>query len=293
MPAAEQLPATLQALARCQAVELGERRWREDADRLIAGLQAQFAIESEAPALTAGAGGAMSVFSRFALDMLELVTHPRRLIARRQTGHALDHVRAFLFLLACLLLGNFALMLGFGVGEPVSWLLIGILFGIILIMMLSVPLTLAWRVWGARTDFRQVTLIFAYIYGGAWLGFCAGALLVAMGMQVVDGEVFDRYLAIFRLPFPLADRVLWGRALLDSTLQGPAVAMAVVAALMWLIAAVWAVVAWGAFRITYNVGRLRAFGATLSWIGLLGMVVALAGAASELGQGAAPGGGMT
>jgi hypothetical protein len=284
MPPAEALPTSLQAFSRCQAVELAESRWRDDADRLIASLQAQFAIESELPPLAeGGGGGAMDVFSRFALDMLELATHPRRLIARRQTGHALDHVRAFLFLFACLLLGNLALVVGLGVSGVVSWLLVGMLFGGILVTLLSVPLTLAWRLCGARTDFRQVTLIFSYIYGGAWLGFCAGALLIVMGMQVVDAEVFTRYLAIFRLPHPLADRLLWAQTLLDSTMQGPAISMATIAALVWLISVVWVVGAWGAFRLTYNLGRLRAIGATLIWLALLALVIQLASAARQLG----------
>jgi hypothetical protein len=281
MPPAEALPESLQAFSRCQAVELTESRWRDDADRLIANLQAQFAIESEQDAVDDKGGEKINVFARFALDMLELATHPRRLIARRQTGHALDHVRAFVFLLACLLLGNVALVSGLGLPGPFSWLLVGELFGIIMITLLSVPLTLAWRLWGARTDFRQVTLIFAYIYGCAWLGFCAGALLIVMGMQMVDAEVFERYLAIFRLPFPFADRIQWAQALLDSTMQGPAMGMSVIAALVWLIAALWGIAAWGAFRLTYNLGRLRAIGATASWIGLLALVIWLASLASQ------------
>ncbi len=283
MPSAEALPASLQAFARCQAVELTESRWRDDADRLITSLQAQFAIESDAPPLAdGGGGGAMDILSRFALDMLELATHPRRLIARRQTGHALDHVRAFLFLFACLLLGNLALVVGVGISGALSWLLVGVLFGVIVVTLLSIPLTLAWRLCGARTDFRQVTLIFSYIYGGAWLGFCAGSLLIVLGMQVVDAEVFTRYLAIFRLPHPLADRLVWATTLLDSTMRGPAISMATIAALVWLMTLLWVIGAWGAFRLTYNLGRPRAIGATLIWFALLALVVELASAARQL-----------
>lgn len=281
MPPAEALPASLEAFSRCQAVELAESRWRDDADRLIASLQSQFAIESEAAPLTEeGGGGAMSVFSRFALDLLELATHPRRLIARRQTGHALDHVRAFLFLLACLALGNLALVVGLDLSGKIAWLTVGVLSGLILITLLSVPLTLAWRLCGACTDFRQVTLIFAYIYGGAWLGFCAGALLIAMGMQIVNANVFANYLDIFRLPDPLDQRVARARTLLDSTLQGPAVGMTMVASLVWLLALTWVVAAWGAFRQTYNLGHLRAIGATAIWLASLVLVARLASSAS-------------
>lgn len=284
MPDAESLPGSLRAFARCQAVELAESRWRDDVDRLIRQLQARFAIESEAPPLAAGGGsGAMDVFSRFALDMLELATHPKRLISRRQTGHALDHVRAFLFLLACLVLGNLALTVGLDLASPLSWLLVGVLFGLIFISLLSLPLTLAWRVCGARTDFRQVTLIFAYLYGGAWLGFCAGTLLLAMGLQVVDSTVFDRYLAIFQSSSPLLERALSARDLLEGNMRGPAMSMALLATLVWLITFVWAAIAWGAFRLTYNLSRWRSFLAFSIWQGLLILVAWLASWASRLG----------
>jgi hypothetical protein len=283
IPPAEALPESLRAFSRCEAVELTESRWRDDADRLIANLQAQFAIESEQATPDNGGGENINVLARFALDMLELATHPQRLIARRQTGHALDHVRAFLFLLACLLLGNLALLSGVGLPGLFSWLFVAELVGVMLITLLSVPLTLAWRLCGARTDFRQVTLIFAYIYGGAWLGFCAGALLIAIGVQMVDAEVFERYLTIFRLPFPFADRLQWAQALTESTMQGPAIGMTVVAWLVWLIAVLWTIGAWGAFRQTYNLGHLRAIGATMSWFGQLALVIWLASVASQVG----------
>jgi hypothetical protein len=101
-------------------------------------------------------------------------------------------------------------------------------------------------------------------------------------MQVVDAEVFTRYLAIFRLPFPLDDRLLWAQTLLTNTLEGPAVAMTVVASVVWLITAIWAIGAWGAFRLAYGLGRLRSLGATLIWLGLMASVVWLAGTAAQV-----------
>ena len=286
MPAAAALPPSLEPFTRCQAVELSESRWRDDADRLIASLQSQFAIESEAPPLGEGGEGRVDVFSRFALDMLELGVHPCRLIARRQTGHALDHIRAFLFVVACLLLGNMGLVFGLGLPGPVSWLVVGELFGLILIALLSVPLTLAWRVCGARTDFRQVTLIYSYLYGGGWLGFCSGALMIAMGLQIVDPEIFERYLAIFRMPLPLPDRMQYAQALLQGEMIGPAVGMTVIASLLWLITASWTVVAWGAFRQSFGVGHWRAAAATLLWLASLAGVVGFAAWAGEVAGGA-------
>lgn len=284
MPAAADLPGSLRAFARCQAVELSEPRWREDTDRLIASLQAQFAIESDAPPLAKGGGGsAFDVFARFALDMLELATQPKRLIARRQTGHALDHVRAFLFLLACLLLGNLALTVGLDLTKPLSWIAVGVLFSLILVTLLSLPLTVAWRLCGARTRFKQVTLIFAYLYGGGWIGFCGGALLLLMSMQAADAQVFTNYLAIFQLPKPFFEQLVFAQSLFQITTRGLVMSPAVLAGLEWLVTLAWMILAWDAFRVTYNLSRWRSIAALLIWLGQVVIAVWFVGAAGANG----------
>jgi len=291
MPIAAKLPDSLEALSRCQALELSQTRWHYDADRLIRALQARFAIEAERP-LPAEAGRPTALFgsaARVALDLLDLATHPTRLIARRQTGQALDHIRAFLFLLVCLLLGNLMLLIGLNVhpspssvggsiGGILGWLLSGELLGLVLITLLAVPLTLGWRLAGRRVEFRQITLIGAYVYGGVWLGLCGGALIVGFGIQVVDGTVLDRVVALLAgtapgAPATPAERWARAEATLQGVLHGPAAAMLVVAMLTWLVTAVWALVAWGAFRNAFGASRLQAAGATALWLAMLGILV--------------------
>jgi hypothetical protein len=294
MPTAGQLPASLEALARCQAVELSETRWRYDAERLIGALTTRFAIEAEQPLLAdapdaAAARGWLGSAARWGLDMVDLATHPTRLIARRQTGRAIDHIRAFLFLLGSLLAGNLMLLLGLDVspspsaiggalGGVFTWLLSGELLGLIVVTLLAVPLTLAWRVVGKRIEFRQVTLIGAYVYGGLWFGFCGGVLIFGYGL--LDDTVFDRAIALLRgdapgAPALLADRVDAAAALLQGALQGPAAATWVIALLTWFVTAVWAIVAWGAFRRAYGANRWHAAGATLLWLAQVGGLVAV------------------
>jgi hypothetical protein len=288
MPSGTQLPASLKAFARCQAVELSESRWRYDADRLIALLQSRYAIESVRPMLSESAGQAtgFGVAARLALDLLELATHPTRLIARRQTGHAVDHLRAFGFLLTCLLIGNASLLIGMNVhptpssvggslGGIVGWLASGELIGLILITLLAVPLTLAWRATGTRVEFRQITLILAYVYGGAWLGITGGLLVLGFGVQMVDATLFDRVVAVLGgtapgAPATLAERGAVAETMLSGALHGPAGAVASVTVLTWLITAVWAVVAWGAFRLAFGATRAKAALATLLWLAMLG-----------------------
>lgn len=271
MPAATALPPSLARFARCQATELSETRWNDDVDRLIATLQARFAIESEQaiPGSSSAAAGRLNLFARLALDLLELAAHPTRLIARQQTGHALDHVRAFMFLLAVLVLGNFAFLLSIGAQSLVEWIAVGVILGLLTVTFLATLFTFAWRIVGTRIEFRQVTLIFAYIHAGMWTGFCAGALLAATGVQLVAPEVFTDYLAILRTGAPFAQRMAAAGALLENALHGPAAALFVFACLVWAAASVWTIVAWGAFRNSFGCTRLRALAATAVWLAML------------------------
>lgn len=283
MPAAERLPASLAAFARCQAVELSETRWRYDADRLIALLQARHAIESERPPLVTSADErfALGLPGRLALDLLELATHPTRLIGRRQTGRAVDHLRAFGFLVTCLLLGNAMLLLGLDrylalaqIGSFIGFLLFAGVFQLLLIALLAAPLTVAWRVTGTRVEFRQVTLIMAYVFGGVWLGFAAGWMIYGLGLMLSDATLIDRVIALLSgraagAAPTLAERFAQAQALMTDSLQGPAEAALAIVALTWLSAAIWAVIAWGAFRMAFGAGRLRAALATFLWLVML------------------------
>ncbi|MEF8737928.1 MAG: toll/interleukin-1 receptor domain-containing protein [Candidatus Accumulibacter necessarius] len=278
MPTAAALPPTLARFTRCQATELSETRWNYDVDRLIATLQARFAIESEQaiPGSSGASDGRINFFARLALDLLELTAHPTRLIARQQTGHALDHVRAFMFLLSVLVLGNLAFLLGIGVTSLAEWIAVGVILGVLTLTLLTALLTLAWRLVGTRIEFRQVTLIFAYIYSGSWIGFCAGALLAATGVQLVAPQVFTDYLAIVRTGAPLAQRMAEARTLLENALHGPAAALFVFACLVWGSAVVWTIVAWGAFRNSFGCGRVKATLATVLWAAMLLILMQLA-----------------
>jgi len=206
MPSAADLPPSLAEFSRCQAVELSDTRWRYDTDRLIEMLQARFAIESDRAPLGA-AGGGMGEVTRWGVDLVDLALHPRRLIARRQTGRAGDHVRAFAFLCAAILLGHFVLLpaidveliAGGSIGERAlgvtAWLMTGLLVNLLVVGVLVATLALAWRVVDRGSGYRRVGVVFAYIYAGAWLGLCAGMLLVTTAVQLIDAGWLRRTLA--------------------------------------------------------------------------------------------------
>lgn len=283
MPTAAQLPAALAGFARCQAVELSDSRWRYDTDRLIALLQSRYAIESEQAPLLGGPDDKVvsSWPGRLALDLLELATHPTRLIGRRQTGRAVDHLRAFGFLVACLAMGNALLLLGLDrylspgeAGSFVAFVVLQGIFQLLLIALLAAPLTLAWRATGTRVEFRQVTLILAYVAGGVWLGFAAGWWMLGIGLMLSDATLVDRLIALLGGHAPgaaptLVERFAQADAMVSAAMTGPAKASMTFVSLTWLVTLVWAVVAWGAFRLSFGAGRVRATLATLLWLGML------------------------
>jgi len=134
-------------------------------------------------------------------------------------------VRAFLFLLAALVLGNTVFLLGTGIPRLAEGITVGTILHLLAVTLLAAPLTLAWRLVGTRVEFRQVTLILAYIYAGVWMGFCAGALLAALGVQLVEPGLFTDYLAIVGSAAPLAQRLDEAGALFANAMHGPAAAL--------------------------------------------------------------------
>jgi hypothetical protein len=293
MPAAGDLPPSLQEFARCQAVDLSETRWRYDVEQLIATLQARFAIESDATPLTTGAAGdGAGWLTRLANDVVDLAVHPQRLIARRQTGRASDHARAFAFLAVAIVAGNLALLIGLDVRVTrsaslgpaavglVGWLLVGELVGLLVAGLLAGSLALAWRIADGNAAYRRVGLVMAYVYSGAWLGFCAGALMLGSAFQFIDPGFVDRIFDAVRAsaasggasasaPWPEA------RALDRTPFGGAGAVMILVAFALWIAGAVWCVAAWGAFRTAFGASRPRAWAATALWLALLGAVIGL------------------
>ena len=281
MPAEADLPPSLAEFSRCQAVELSDRRWRADADRLIEALQSRFAIDSEPAPLAARSTGGAAVLTRVAADLIELAIHPRRLIARRQTGRASDHAHAVAFLAGAIVVCNVILHMGIDLpargDRPqalvlptmTGWLLAGTFVGFVFAGLLAAPLALAWRIVDRRARYRRVGLIAAYVYGGVWVGLCIGATLLGAGVQLVDpgfiGRAVDALNAAVTstaasLP-PLTIRNFPGTAL-----GAPAAVLVLLGYAIIAAALVWGIAAWGAFRQSFGATRWQAWAATSLWV---------------------------
>lgn len=292
MPSRESLPKSIGELWRINAVELSETRWRFDTDTLIRTLQTRYVIESERPAM-GDMPGQTPLFgspARLALSLLELATHPTRMIAKQQTGQAIDHLRALVFLLGSLTVGSLLVLLGLQLQADASSMaelarrFVGgtlglVLAGLVLTTLLSVLLMLAWRLAGRRIELQQVTLIMAYLVSGAWLGMAGGALVFGFGASFYDPGWFGGFAeAIGFARLAAADAAAAASTTTLGARAIPAVAGLGTGALTWAMTALWCVVAWGSFRHAFGVTRPRAALATLAWLSLLGVVLAVGGA---------------
>jgi hypothetical protein len=287
MPAEADLPPSLAGFSRCQALELSDRRWRGDVAALIETLQSRFAIESGGTPLDSAGSTGSAALARWSVDLLDLVGHPRRLIARRQTGRAGDPVRSLVFLCAAIVLGHIVLLVGVDVeliakGSPgakalgvVAWLLTGLLINLLLAALLAATLAIAWRLVARDAGYRRIGLIGAYIYGGAWLGLCTGMMITTTGAQLIDpawlGHTLDALHASLATSTPAALPPI--ARLGAMPMRGAAAVLLVIGALIWLATAGWCVVAWGAFRRSLAATRLQAWLATSLWIAMLAAIV--------------------
>jgi hypothetical protein len=283
MPAAAELPPSIAAFARCQAVELSDKRWRFDVDTLIESLQARFGIDAARDAAPAVAVASAGTWTRRAADFADLALHPRRLIARRQTGSARDVAAAFAFLCLTIVAGNALLLTAIDVdlvarGSPAevalgvgAWLLTALVVGLLVAALLVAALALAWRVVARTAVARTVAVVAAYVCGGAWLGICAGAAFVVVAVQLVEPGALRSTLAALKAAAaastPLAPPSLGG--LDGGPLRSLASVLMVVGAVVWLATAAWCVAAWGAFRQSLAASRTQALLATTLWIALL------------------------
>ena len=126
------------------------------------------------------------------------------MIAKQQTGRAIDHVRAFVFLLGSLLVGSLLVLLGFQLqgpaAAPPNW------------RGASSAARWGWcwpagdhhadvdraaaglaRAAGRRVELQQITLVMAYLVSGAWLGLAAGALVFGFGASFYDPGWFGAF----------------------------------------------------------------------------------------------------
>ena len=284
MPTEAELPRSIAAFARCQAVELSDQRWRFDVDTLTALLQSRFGIDADAPS---GARAAPPPAPRWTADLADLALHPRRLIARRQSDSASDHARASAFLCGAIVAGQAILLTTIDIdlvarGSTVdivlgvlAWLFTGLLLGLVLAALLVGALALAWRIVARGAVVRRTAVVGAYVYGGAWLGAWLGITFSVVAVQLVDpswlsDSVADAHAAV-TTSAPIAPRPMHGFD--HGPLGDGARVLLVVGGLVLVATLAWCIAAWGAFRQSLAASRLQSWLATTLWIMIVAALV--------------------
>ncbi|HSC64662.1 MAG TPA: hypothetical protein VLD35_13555, partial [Caldimonas sp.] len=119
--------------------------------------------------------------------------------------------------------------------------------------------------------------ICGYIFGGAWLGLCAGMLAAMTAANLIDANSIQRTIAGLHAAISASSPMSTAATSMDrfdtASFRGAATVLLAVGALIWLATVVWCVVAWGAFRRSFAVPRWRAWLATSIWIALVAAIV--------------------
>ncbi|HMO48495.1 MAG TPA: hypothetical protein PKB14_21030 [Rubrivivax sp.] len=252
MPAAEVLPASLGAFARCHAVVLSDAGWHDDVARLATQLQQRLGIDPlgpVAPAQRAGSG---------LFELVELLARPRRVMLRWGGPGGRDAwLRALRLLLSSLLLGNLLiglpLELGFGL---LGWVLNGTLLGLLAAAGTGALIAAGWRAAGVRAGWQRLAIGTACLWAGAWLHLAAGLMVFALSWAIGEPGVVAALLSRWRGNLRGGPGE-WA-ALADAGAGPTALAGVVLASAFWLAGLVWTLAAWNALRIAFGAAPLRA-----------------------------------
>ncbi|HSD60006.1 MAG TPA: toll/interleukin-1 receptor domain-containing protein [Burkholderiales bacterium] len=270
MPSADALPEPLRPLALKQALELSERTWDYDYGALIAHLSQTLGIEPDHSQGSApGSAVSGSPFGTVSLqtylpDLLVLFTRPQRFLANRNLGRPSDFVRAMAFLALSLPLGELILLFAWPLRDtPWSMVPVGSVVWLLLVLMLSVPFHLAWRIAGAPPGYQRSAINF--FYQSAILSLLAhlGLAFLMVSIGVVDPQFGDKVLGILHTELSAQGRFGAWSELVEGT-GSPVINYGAGAALLAVFGSgVWLWMSWGAYRILLGLSRWRSVAAFL------------------------------
>ena len=208
MPAREQLPPGLEDLALRQALALRDDRWKDDAQELVR----QIELAGDLEARCANASGAVRkdpnpairALRHFFPDLILALGHPAGFLAKRNLGRRSDLLYASVFF--CLVLILAETLIVFGVKEPESGSFVQSYIALVSVLavgllILSVPLWLAWRLVGAQSHYRKTLINLLYQTALVFLLlFLAGAVAL-VGFGLYDQNVaIDSYRILLDAP---------------------------------------------------------------------------------------------
>src|SRR5215216_5431427 len=177
MPAESDLPESIRALSFHQAHEMSDSRWVFDADRLAA-LVEQHGLVRRTPLSTPQwsaadlLNSAAAAVTRLPADFLNLLYEPRQFLTMRGAGAYNDVIRAVVFLSVSQLLGAVLILQEWPTRSGfVDFVTTAPLLMLLLPLVVSMPMYLAWRLTGAPREYQRVLVILLYqcSFASRWL----------------------------------------------------------------------------------------------------------------------------
>ena len=262
MPAREQLPRDLEDLALRQAISLRDDRWKDDAHELIRQIELAGDLEARCTNASGAVGKssnpAIRALSHFFPDLILALGHPAGFLAKRNLGRRSDLLYASVFF--CLVLILAQTLIVFSVEEPEGGsfvqgyiALVSILAVVLLI--LSVPLWLAWRLVGAQMHYRKTLINLLYQTALVFLHLFLAGAVAFVGFGLYDQNVaIDSYRILLDAPPGKGAELVFAR--LGSIPKGPVSYIAFgLAALINAWTFVWLFRSWAGYRLVLDKSR--------------------------------------
>lgn len=262
MPGPEDVPPSIRALVYRQGHEMSESRWTYDFERLIELLIRHARMVPVSTAVTRGAAQrlrdhfAVSAMARAPGDFLRLLYEPRRFLAGRGAAAESELVRAFVFvLLSQVVAGTLVVQEWPTQSFLLQFILAPPLLALLVAGVVSVPLYQAWRVCGARREYRRVLIILLYQVGFVGLGLAVAMLVVLIGMNMMMPDAVHE---LAENPTAQGASVFFGR-LQSHPNRAPWQIASLLSGFIFVGLLVWGFATWGAI-VKPSISRGRAPG---------------------------------
>lgn len=277
MPDPEELPLSIRALAYQQAHEMSESRWNYDLERLVEVVTRHTGITpiAGAPARRGMAGlldhPLLTAIASTPMDLVRLLYEPRRFLAARGAGAQNELTRAFVFVVVSQLVAGMLIVQEWPTRSSLpQFVATAPVLTLLAALAGSLPVYQAWRLCGARQEYRRVLVIVLYQCAFMGLGVAVGTLIALIGMNMMlPGEV-DQLASD-----PTVQRASAFLAHLQSEPDAePWVIASMISGLIGLGLLIWGVATWESYRIVLHQSRARSWAALALVVFFCGVPVA-------------------
>lgn len=270
VPLAEDLPPSMKSLMRHNAHELSEKHWQFDMEELINKVERVTELDTLADSRSAAAfppspRPSWDVMVRALVnvvpDILMLLGRPKRLLAAKNRGRRQDLLYALTFFFLVVLIADVFL---FATWRPEGdsfwgWVFLGVPVWLLVTLLLSVPLWLAWWLVGARRHYVRTIVILFYQIAVVGLMLLLPGTMLIVGLTLRESNAFkEAYNNLMLNGFSLSANQLLEK--FGKDFKGPEAFIPGGLALMLFFGlAFWLFASWGAYRGALDKSRTLSF----------------------------------